>query len=181
MRRYLFAAAPLALLLLTAACDGDKKNDDDANADQAEQQAEPTLPPAGQNEPTPVPDKPLPTPSPVPDGAPVIQVLAKGTMYAPVRSEFAALPKEKISASGKEYEGVTLAALAEKAGAADGTIVTIQGTRLDNLRNGAIRFGLSEIGASTVLVINDQGHVLLASNTVPPEQWLKDITGIAFN
>lgn len=181
MRRFLFAAAPLALLLATAACEGEKKDEDSDDANNQEQQAEPTLEPAGQNDPTQVPDKPLPSPTPIPDDLPVVQVAAGGSVYAPLRSEFTALPKTKISANGQDYEGVTLAELASKAGAAEGATVTIQGTRSDNLRSGAIRFPLSEIGAATVLVIGDQGHVLLASTAVPPEQWLRDITGVSFN
>ena len=179
MRRLLLAALPFALLIPAVACGGDDA--EDQPGDNGGESAAETPPQAGEGEPTAVPDKPLPSPTPIPDDVPVVQVVAGGKQYAPMRSEFSALPKAKVSAGGKDYEGVTLATLAEKAGAAAGTTVTMQGTRVDNLRFGAVRFGLSEIGASTVFMLDSEGHVTLASSSVPPEQWLKDITGIAFN
>ena len=60
-------------------------------------------------------------------------------------------------------------------------IATINGTRMDNLRLGAVRFTLTEIGASTVFVMDDTGRITLASSTIPTDQWLKDITGIGLN
>ena len=178
VRRLLLAALPFALLIPAVACGGDDA--EDQPADNGGETAAQT-PQAGADEPTAIPDKPLPSPTPIPDDVPVVQVVAAGQQYLPMRSEFTALPKTKVSAGGKDYEGVTLAALAEKAGAAAGSTATIQGTRIDNLRFGPVRFGLSEIGASTVFMLDSAGHVTFASSSVPPEQWLKDITGIAFN
>jgi hypothetical protein len=179
VRRLLLAALPFALLIPAIACGGDDA-EDQPEENGGETAAE-TTPEAGENEPTPIPDKPLPSPTPIPDDVPVVQLVAGGKQYAPMRSEFAALPKTKISAGGKDYEGVTLTTLAEKAGAPAGSTVTIQGTRADNLRFGAVRFPLSEIGAGTVFMLDEAGHVTFASSSVPPEQWLKDLTGIAFN
>ncbi len=175
MRRRLVLSAFPILLLAASACGGD---------DDAESTPEPTVestPTLQTNEQPKVPDTPIAEPSPVPSDVPVIQVAVKGTQYAPLQPEFAALPKTTITANGKSYEGVLLSALAEKAGAAPSAIATIQGTRVDNLRLGVIRFTLDEIGATTVLVMGDSGHILLASSTVPPEQWLKDVTGIGLN
>ena len=112
---------------------------------------------------------------------PVVQVAASGVLYAPLRSEFLALPKATITANGKTYEGVSLATLAEKAGAKPTAIATINGTRLDNLRLGAIRFTLAEIGESTVLVIDVAGRFAIASCSVPADQWPTDITRLGLN
>lgn len=176
MRRLFLAALPMTILLAAAACGDGPDKDQDAAAATAN-----TTPTLAVNEQPQAPDTPIPAPSAIPDDVPVLQVAASGKQYAPLRSDFAVLPKVTITANGKSYEGVTLATLAEKAGARAGATATIQGTRLDNLRLGAIRFGLAEIGASTVFVMGETGHLTLASSSVPPEQWLKDVTGIGLN
>jgi hypothetical protein len=180
MRRLLIAAA-FAVFFAGAAC-GD-------GPDKSEQSGQPSATPdprgapptVVENQQPQVPDKQLPTPTVVPDGLPVLQVLVAGKAFAPVRSEFAGLPKVTVSAGGTSYEGVSLEALATKAGAQPSAVATIQGTRSDNLRLGSIRYALAEIGPSTVLVMDESGHIRLASSSVPAEQWLKDITGIALN
>lgn len=176
MRRLTFAAAPLLLLAGIACGDGPDKEETTPTAEAAAATNTPNS-----NEQPQVPDKPLPTPTPLPSDLPVVQVAFGGKQFAPTRDEFNGLPKTSIQANGKTYEGVTLATLAEKAGAGGASTATIQGTRIDNLRLGAIRFPMADIGASTVFVVDEGGHVLLASTSVPPEQWLKDITGIALN
>lgn len=175
MRRLLFAA-PLAILALSAAC-GDGPDKDEQEQTQAAEQS----PVSNPNEQPQVPDKDLATPTPVPDGVPILQVVGGGNAFTPTRPEFAELPKTKLDANGKTYEGVTLAALAEKTGADGASVVTIHGTRLDNLRLGAIRFSLGEIASSTVLFLDENGRMVLASTSVPQEQWLKDVTSIALN
>lgn len=172
-RRIVLSAVPIMLLAFSACGDGDPA----VSTPEPTVESTPTL---QSNEQPHVPDTPIAEPSPVPSDVPVIQVVANGKQYAPLQPEFAALPKMTITANGKRYEGVSLAALAGQAGAAPTATATIQGTRTDNLRLGAIRFGLDEIGATTVLVMSDTGHILLASSTVPPDQWLKDVTGIGF-
>jgi hypothetical protein len=176
-KRFVFVAVPLAILAFSA-CGG---GDDDGADDDATTTATDATPTLQIDEQPQVPDTPVAAPSPIPDDVPVIQVSASGKPYTPLRSEFAALPKSTISAGGKTYEGVSLAALANAAGAKPDSLVTIQGTRSDNLRLGAIRFPLAEIGETTVLVMGDNGHILLASSTVPVDQWLKDLTGIGLN
>lgn len=176
MRRLFLTAVPLAILFGAAACgDGDDK------AGSTEDSTGESTATASVNEQPQVPDTPIAAPSSIPDDLPVVQVASGGKQYSPLRSEFAALPKVSISANGKSYEGVALATLAAQVGARAEAAVTIQGTRLDNLRLGAIRFALPEIGATTVLVMGEGGHLLLASTSVPPEQWLKDVTGIGLN
>ncbi|MCC6960218.1 MAG: hypothetical protein IT301_10260 [Dehalococcoidia bacterium] len=175
MRRFVLAATPLALLVLTSACgDGPDKTDQPT----ATVEATATLNSGEQPQ---VPDKELPSPTPIPDTLPVIQVAFGGKVYAPTRTEFSALAKTKVTAGGKEYEGVTLAALADQAGAKTGAVATIRGTRADNLRLGAVRFPVADIGASTVFIVDDSGHVTLFSSSIPQEQWLKDVTAIALN
>ena len=175
MRRLFFAAIPLALVLGSACGDGNGAGNDDADATS---EATATLDVNVQPQ---SPDREIATPTPIPDDQPLVQVVVAGKPYLPTRADLAALPKAKITAGGNSYEGVSLATLAEKAGAPAGATATIQGTRMDNLRLGAIRFPLPDIGASTVFVIDDKGHLLLASTTVPHDQWLKDITGISLN
>jgi hypothetical protein len=174
MRRILLAAAPLAILLGAACGDGEDKPDDATTSPEAVLTQD-------SNEQPQVPDTAMPTPTPLADADPVLQVVAMGQAYTPTRGDFGGLAKTKIDAGGKSYEGVTLAALAEKAGAPQAGFVTIQGTRSDNLRFGAVRFAMSEIGTNTVLLLDESGHVSFASAGVPPEQWLKDISGIALN
>jgi len=186
MRRLSLASAPVALALILGACGGDGGDDSDNGGD--EPAATPTLSPmdaqratiTAQDQPT-VPDSPLPTPTPLTDDRPVLQVVFGANTYTPIRNEFNNLPTVEISANGKKVRGVSLAAIAEKAQAPASATVTIQGTRVDNLRLGAIRFSLTEIGTNTVLVLDDAGHVSLASSYIPPEQWLNTITGIALN
>jgi hypothetical protein len=186
MRRWTFAAAPLALAaLLSAACGGDDEAGQATGDDAA---ATPTLSAAdaqrtavaAQDQPQ-VPDTPLAKPTPVPSDAPVVQVVAGQARFAPTKAEFEALPTAEIQANGKTVKGVTIATLASRAGAGAGAVVTIQGTRADNLRLGAVRFALSEIGENTVVTMDDEGHLALASSFIPPEQWLNTLTGIAFN
>jgi hypothetical protein len=180
MRRLLIAAA-FALCLAGAACgDGPDKPE---QTGQATATSDPNGPPptVAENQQPQVPDRQMPTPTPVPDGLPVIQVVVAGKTFTPVRSEFAGLPKVTVTAGGTSYEGVSLEALATKAGAQPSAVATIQGTRTDNLRLGSIRYALAEIGPSTVLVMDESGHIRLASSSVPSDQWLKDITGIALN
>ena len=179
MRRFLLAA-PLAILLVSAAC-GDGSDEDAADATETASESPTVDGSAGHQQPQ-VADKVIPTPTSIPDTLPVVQVVVAGKPFAPTRSEFGALPKITIDAGGKSYEGVSLSALAEKAGgASEGAVATIQGTRTDSLRLGAIRFPLGDIGASTVFMLDEGGRLVLASSSVPQEQWLKDVTGIALN
>ncbi len=174
MRRFLLAAAPFAILLGAACGDGEDKPDDGENTPEAALTQDSNQQPQ-------VADQAMPTPTPLADTDPVLQVVAMGQAYTPTKGDFTALPKVSIDAGGKSYEGVSLAALAEKAGAPAAGFVTIQGTRADNLRFGAVRFPLAEVGTNTVLILDETGHVLFASSSVPQEQWLKDISGIALN
>ncbi len=174
----LFLLAPVAV----AACGGkDPANPADAGPTPtvSEADARRTEVAQGLEQPVP-PDRPLPSPTPLPDGVPVLQVVAGDRQFTPTRQEFEALPTATITAGGKQYTGVTLAELAKRTSAPDGATVTIQGTRMDNLRYGAIRYPLAEVAAGTVIYLDQSGHPALASATIPQEQWLHTLTGIAF-
>ena len=175
-KRFVFAAVPLAILAFSACGDGDGENAADGSPTDAAADATATRP---VNEQPQVPDTPLPEPSPVADDVPVIQVGVSGKQYAPLRAELAALTKALVTERGMMYDGGWLGALAEAAGADPGVVTTIQGTRMANLRLGAVRFPLDDIASNTVLVMNDSGHISVASSTIPPAPWLKDFTGSA--
>lgn len=176
MRRLALAAMPFALLALATACGDGEKKDDAQPAAAAQDTPAPNV-----NEQPQAPDKQLPSPTPIPDTLPVIQVAFAGKVYAPTKSDFSGLPKVKVKAGDKECEGVALSALVEKAAAGTAATATIQGTRVDNLRLGAVRFPVADIGGSTVFVVDESGHVALFSSSIPQEQWLKDVTSIALN
>lgn len=128
-----------------------------------------------------VKDQPLPTPVKLGADDVVVSVVAGKEKYQPKASDFSALPTVEITVAGKTYKGVTLAALAEKVKAAAGANVTIEGARADRVRLGTIRFPAADIGATTVLVPDETGHLALYSSTVPQDQWLVLVTGISFN
>lgn len=173
LRRFLLAA-PLAFALALTACGGD--SDEPANGD--------TTPGADDSTTTPIPtptDAPLPSPTPVPDDFVVVQVVSAGEVFAPTRSELVALGETTVSHGGKDYTGVSIGTLAAHVEAREGAVVTIEGTRSDNLRLGVIRFTVDELAETTVLTVSDTGHLDLASSFVPPEQWLTTVTGISFD
>lgn len=173
LRRFLLAA-PLAFALALTACGGD--SDDSADNGDATQSADSTSTPV----PTPT-DAPLPSPTPVPDDFVVVQVVSAGEVFAPTRSELVALGETTIAQGGKDYTGVSIGTLAAHMSAREGAVVTIEGTRSDNLRLGVIRFTLDELAETTVLTVSETGHLDLASSFVPPEQWLMTVTGISFD
>lgn len=178
--RYLLAAVPAVLLL--SACGGD------SNKTAATPEPGPTLTAAQQRQtqtanslaqPT-AEDKPLATPVPVPENGVAVQVAgASGAPYAPKLSEFKALPTSEIKVDGQSYKGVTLSALLAKVNAANTAVVTLDGTRSDGKRQGAVRFPLADIGESTVLVLGNGGELNVASTSIPKDQWLIWVTGIS--
>ncbi len=175
MRRFLLVA-PLALALAFAACGGGDSDESPENGDAD------TTPGAETTTPQPTPtDAPLPSPTPVPDDFVVVQVVSAGEVFAPVRSELVALGESTISHDGDDYTGVSIGTLAAHMEAREGAVVTIEGTRSDNLRLGVIRFTLDELAETTVLTVSETGHLDLASSFVPREQWLTTVTGISFD
>jgi hypothetical protein len=183
LRIPLFAASAAAVVLLLSACGGgsDKPASTATSTTPNGDSPATVAPGTPANEQPQVPDQPIPTPTRLPDDVAVIQVAFGGKVYAPLRSEFGGLDKSTVTVNGKNYQGVSLATLAAHAGAKADGVATIQGTRADNLRLGAIRFSLSDIGATTVFVTDEGGRLDLASSSIPAEQWLNDVTSVSVN
>jgi hypothetical protein len=172
------AAAALLIIIVpgvVAACGGEEAPADPVDPTPAVSDIDGEV-----NEQPVAPDRPIPTPTPLPADFPILQVVAGGTGLTPTRDEFLAIPTTTITADGREFTGVTLAELARRVTAPEGAVVTIHGTRADNLRFGVIRYPLSDVAEQTVLVLDDSGYVSLASSAIPPEKWLHTLTGIAF-
>ena len=182
--RYLLAALPVVLLFV-AACGGGsgdtKTNGPGAAAGPTltEAQARKTETANSQLQPS-AEDQPLPTPTKLADDGIAIQAAGTGPVYAPTLAEFKALPTSEIKVDGKSYTGVAIATLAAKSKAAAGVAATIDGVRPDGKRQGAVRFPLAEIGATTVLVLAEDGQLSLASTSIPKEQWLIRVTAVSF-
>lgn len=181
MKPMFLAVAPA--ILLFAACGGDSKDDEQQQAggdaaasgtpDFAANDAAVEQPRA--------PDKPLPTPTRVAPDDVALTVVAGSEKFEPKLSELSSLPQTTIEANGKQYEGVSLAELASRVSAKPEATVTVQGRRGDNLRLGAIRFPVSQIGTDSVLFVDERGHLYLASKSVPVDQWLTVVNGVSFN
>lgn len=183
MKRLHLAACLLLLAPAALSACGGNNNDSsaaDPTATLTDAEARRTEIARGLEQPVP-PDTPMPTPTPLPDDLPIIQVVAPGAQpFTPTKEQFRELPTTTLTVSGTEYTGVTLATLAARVGAPAGSVATIQGTRLDNLRFGAIRYPLAQVGETTLLVVNEAGYLNLVSTSIPQEQWLHTLTGIAF-
>ncbi len=178
MLRFLMAASAVTVLfvgVLSAACGGSKK---DANATGATPAATETAP-TGLEQPT-AEDKVLPTPTKAAADDIALTVVSGEHTFAPTVSAFGALTQTEVKAGDQSYKGVTVAALGGKVSAAGGSTVTIQGIRNDGKRQGFVRYPLADIASTTVLVMDDTGHLSLASSSIPKEQWLTFITGVAF-
>lgn len=172
------AAAFAAASLLFAACGGGSSTKDDAGASVAPGSAT-AADTSGLAQPS-APDKPLPTPTPVPEDGIALTVVSKEHNYAPQAGELRDLKQDKVDAGGKSYSGVSIQTLADQVAAAAESNVTIQGIRGDGKRVGIVRFPLSEIGSNTVLVLDEQGHLALASSKIPAEQWIVAVASVAF-
>lgn len=181
MTRLRLAAAILLLVpIAAAACGGDDDAPADATPTITDADARRTEVAQGLEQPVP-PDKPLPSPTPLPEDVPIVQIVSGGQQFAPTRAAFADLPTTSISVGGQQYTGVTIAELGRRVAAREAGTVTIQGTRTDNLRYGAIRYPLAEIASDTVLYLDESGYLRLASASIPKEQWLHTIVGIAID
>ncbi|MEX0782158.1 MAG: hypothetical protein WD557_05870 [Dehalococcoidia bacterium] len=167
-RLALIACLPLLLLLAACGGDGDDNGDDgDNSSDQGQDGATVT--------PTP---KLVASPPPAGDDDPLLTYGTAESPYTPTLAQFQELPHTTIDAGG-EKEGVSLAELASQAGAPEGTMVTIQGTRRDGRRIQFVRESLSEIGAQSVLVVED-GRLSLYSSVLGEDQWLTNVLVVSF-
>ena len=177
MLRFLMAAFAATALLL-AACGGgnDKPSTDPTTAGTAAPTATTS---SGLQQPT-AADVVLPTPTPAADDSIALTVVAGKQTYNPTVSEFRALDTAKITAAGQDYTGVAIGTLAAKVSAPAEAVVTIQGTRADGKRASLLRYGLSEIGTTTILTISDSGHLTLESTSIDKTLWIIDVTSVAF-
>lgn len=164
-----------ALLTVTAACgDGADKKDDDATATAA---AAVNANTPGQ----PTTSQPLAKPTPVPDTGLAFQVISGTQKFTPTVAEFKALPQTDLDVKGAKQTGILLSDIAAKVPAGRNGVVTIEGLSGDGQRVGAVRFPVADIAATTLFVLDSEGHVNVVSTTIPEEQWLKAVTGITLS
>lgn len=125
---------------------------------------------------TPRTPQPRATPTPKAEDSIALNVGGRGaqTPFAPTVAEFKALPTTTI----KGKTGVTLATLLEKAGRGSSTIATIAGTSPTGLQGGAIRYPIDTIAANTIFVMDANGHITMASDHVPENEWLIAIENV---
>jgi hypothetical protein len=131
--------------------------------------------------PTPTVEPPLPTPTPAADTASAVIVVSSKGNFRPTVAEFRQLPQVDVTANGPQ-KGVSIAALAAKVGVTPTSgFVTIQGIRSDGKRAGIVRYAVADVASSTILVLDDKGHLNLVSSTIPPAEWLTAVESVAFS
>lgn len=161
----LFLAVIAVAALLAAACGGDdnrSSSEGDASAT-----VEPTLPPV------------RPTPTPVSESFPVVEVTSPQGEFRPTAAEFRAIPTLDVDAKGKKT-GVSLAELGARVKASPTTMVTIRGFSPDGRRDMFIRYPLAQVGSSSVLVIDGSGYLTLHSTAIPEAEWLTHIVSVSY-
>jgi hypothetical protein len=129
-------------------------------------------------------DTPLPllaTATPVPSDGPALSVaVTRGKSLVPTVNELKAMQMTEINADGNK-KGITIAALAKLVEANDNAVVTIQGVRADGRTMAFVRKPLSEVATSTVLVIDGQNHLSIASSKLDKAEWLQAVVAVAFD
>ena len=172
MRRILFFV-PVLLVAVAVACGGDSEKEADASLTL-------TGGASGVGAGTPTPDvAAIPKPSPITIGK-AFDVTAVGQEYAPTVDELKTLPQTEITVNGKKYSGVSLAYLGTKVKSVPSSQVTVEGYRADWKRVAFFRLPVSEIGAETVVFVDAEGYLSIASTKVPESEWLKSIISVAF-
>ncbi len=122
----------------------------------------------------------LPTATPVPDTAVGLSIAVNaGKSIAPSAKELKAMPTIEINADGKKT-GISIAALAKLVDAKDGALVTIQGVRADGKTVAFVRKPLTDLATSTVLVLDAQNHLSIASTSLDKAEWLQAVESISF-
>ncbi len=175
MRRFMIAGCAV-LLTVAAACGGDD-GDENENGPTATPQDRQSV---GVGTATPEAPPP-PKPSPITEG--LAQALEVSTLQKTVTftfDEFKALPKAQITVNGKTYSGVSLATLASGIEAAPTALVTVQGYRPDWRRLQFIRYPSVDVGAETVLFIDPEGYISVASTKINDAEWLKSVVSVSF-
>ena len=162
---------PLLLLaLFAAACGGgdDEKGDETADAGAVTDGPTPTATP-----------KLLPTPPRANDDDVILFTSAGQTAYQPTLKEFRDLPRTKINAQG-DKEGVSLKDLAAKVSAPSDVFVTVQGFRSDGRMIQFVRQPLADIGAESILMVDDTGRLRLVSSKLSEGEWLINVSVVSF-
>lgn len=169
------AAATLSFALLAAACGGDDAKTDEAATTTAggdtgtAATAGPGITPTRTS-----PTRAVATAVPADGAALMVANPAAKVQYVPTADQFRALTKTTI----KGKEGVSLATLASSAGITGATLATIDGTVAASSSFGAIRYNVADIGSTTIFVMDDRGHISMASDTIPEAEWLTLVTSI---
>ncbi len=131
--------------------------------------------------PTPTIEPALPTPTPAGDTASALIVVSSKGNFRPTVAEFRQLPQVDITANGPQ-KGVSIAALAAKVGVTPTSgFVTIQGVRSDGKRSGIVRYPVADVASTTILVLDNSGHLNLVSSTIPAAEWLTAVESVAFS
>ncbi len=159
----------ILLALLAAACGGDKNDadDDTATANTADAATATPTPPL------------LPTPARANDDDVILTARAGETDFKPTLKEFRDLPKTKVDARGQK-EGVSLNEIARKVSAPADVLVTVEGFRSDGRVIQFVRQPLKDIGAESVLLVDESGRLRLVSSKIPESEWLVNVTVISF-
>lgn len=121
----------------------------------------------------------LPTPPRANEEDVILFASAGQTAYEPTLKEFRDLPRTKIKAQG-DKEGVSLKDLAAKVSAPSDVFVTVQGFRTDGRVIQFVRQPLADIGAESVLMVDDTGRLRLVSSKLPESEWLVNVTVVSF-
>jgi hypothetical protein len=168
--------ALLPAALLVASCGGDSSSAKTATPAKSTSPAGPATV-AGQ----PTKDQGQPTPTKVPDDGIVLTLASSGKQYRPKLSEFKALPQSDIDVNGKKQSGVLLADLVKQVPAGSSGFVQIQGLESDLKKVANVRFKLDDVASTTVLMLDPDGHVNVASSSIPEAQWVKAVNAIVLN
>lgn len=161
---------PLVLMgLCVTACGGDSDESDSQGDDPATVDG-PTA--------TPTP-KMLPTPPRATDEEVILTASAGQAAFTPTLKEFRELPKTKVDAQGQK-EGVSLNEIAARVSAPPDVFVTIQGFRSDGRMIQFVRQRLKDIGAESILMVDDSGRLRLVSSKLAESEWLVNVTIVSF-
>ncbi|MCC7366327.1 MAG: hypothetical protein IT303_18360 [Dehalococcoidia bacterium] len=178
MTRTWMLALPAAVALVFAACGGDSNDDTDADATATEAVTGSPVVSDGLGQPK--SQATLPPPTAVADDEITLAVVFGSNSFSPTVAEFRDLPKTEVTAAGQKQSGVTIGVLAEKVGANGASVVTISGLRKDLKQEANTRYQLADIASTTIVALDDEGHVNLYSSSIPEGEWLKVLAGVSF-
>jgi hypothetical protein len=165
-----FAAAALSFALIGAACGGG--GDDGKDDPTADPNASPALPTQAATRTSPT--RPAATAVPATGNALVVANPKQQVQFVPTVEQFRAMPKTTI----KGKEGVTLETLAAQAGITGPTLVTLDGVNPANNAFASTRYPFADVASNTIFVIDDTGHISMASDKLPDAELLVNVSSI---